>query len=365
MSKLDDFWEHPFLGNSLQSWGLATAAFLFTFTVLPLLKSLILAQRRRFAGHETPYGIDVTLQLIARTSRLFLWAVALYVGERFLDLPPKLERVSTTLIVVISWLQVGLWAAMAVRFSLDRQRKIAAEKRGEDYDLSDLAIKGSFDVVLFIARLLIFTVVLLLALDNLGVNITALVAGLGIGGIALALAVQTVLGDLLASLSITLDKPFAVGDWLKVDDCEGTVEHIGIKSTRLRSVSGEQIILANADLLRSRVRNLGRMPERRALFSLGVAYDTPRDIVERVPALVRAVVQAQANTRFEYCVLRAFGDSALNFEVCYFVPGTPPRLYLDTLDAVNRGILASFDRESVKFASPTRTVVLQKPPKDG
>ena len=364
MSKLDDMWQQPFLGNALQSWGLAAAAFLFTFTVLPMLKGLILAQRRRFAGHQTPYGIDVALQLIARTSRLFLWAMALYAAERFLELPPRLERISTTLIVVISWLQVGLWGAMAVRFSLDRQRHRAAALRGEEIELTDLAIKGSFDVVLFVARLLIFTVVLLLALDNLGVNITALVAGLGIGGIALALAVQTVLGDLLASLSITLDKPFAIGDWLRVDDCEGTVEHIGIKSTRMRSVSGEQIILANADLLRSRVRNLGRMPERRTLFPLGIAYETPRNIVERVPELVRAVIQAQPATRFEYCVLRGFGDSALNFEVCYFVPGSPPRLFLDTLDAVNRGILASFDRESVKFASPIRTVVLQRPARE-
>ena len=315
-------------------------------------------------GEDKPLGIEVTLQLIARTSRLFLWAVALYVAERFLELPPKVERVSTVLIVVISWLQVGLWAAIAIRYTLDHQRRRAAEQRGEDVELTDLAIKGSFDIVLFIARLLIFTVVVLLALDNLGVNITALVAGLGIGGIAIALAVQTVLGDLLASLSITLDKPFGIGDWLRIDDIEGTVEHIGIKSTRLRSFSGEQVILSNADLLRARVRNLGRMPERRALFTLGVAYDNPRDLIDRVSTFVQATVATQPGARFEYCILRGFGDSALNFEVCYYVPGSPPRHYLETLDAVNRGILAAFDREGVRFASPTRTVVLQRPAKD-
>ncbi len=358
MQTLDNFWQHPFLGNSLASWGLATTAFLFTFTVLPLLKGLILAQRRRFSATETPLGIDVALQLIAQTSRLFLWAVALYCAERFLELPPQLERVSKILIVLITWLQVGLWLAIAVRFSLDHQRKRAARLRGEDADLADRAITGSFDIVLFIARVLIFMVVLLLALDNLGVNITALVAGLGIGGIAIALAVQTVLGDLLASLSITLDKPFGLGDWLRVDDCEGTVEHIGIKSTRLRSVSGEQIILSNADLLRSRVRNLGRMSERRALFSLGVAYDTARDVLERVPSLVRAVVERQKGTRFEYCVLRSLGDAALTFEVCYFVSGSPASLYIETLDAVNRGILAAFDAALVKIAYPARAVVV-------
>lgn len=351
------------LDNSLQNWGLASAAFLFTFTLLPLLKNLILTQRARFAPVDTPLAIEIALQLIARTRRVFLWAVALYVAERFLDLPPQLERASQILIVLISWLQVGLWLAIAVRYSLDAQRRRSAQLRGDLAELTDHALRGSFDIVLFIARLLIFTVVILLALENLGVNITALVAGLGIGGIAIALAVQTVLGDLLASLAITLDKPFGIGDWLRIDDCEGTVEHIGIKSTRLRSVSGEQIILSNADLLRSRVRNLGRMPERRALFTLGIAYDTAPAAIERVPTLVRQVVEAQSATRFEYCVLRGFGESALNFEVCYFVPGSPPRLYLDTLDAINRAILSSFNRESVRFAAPTRSVVLQRTPR--
>lgn len=360
MSRLDDFWQHPFLGNSVQTWGLAAAAFLFVFTVLPLLKRLILAQRRRFAATETPYGIDLTLQLIARTSRLFLWVMAVYAAARFLDLPPKVERAATGVIVITSWLQVGLWAAIAVRFSLDRQRRRAAERRGEIPEFADLALKGSFDVVLFIARLAIFTVVLLLALDNLGVNITALVAGLGIGGIAIALAVQTVLGDLLASLAITLDKPFVVGDWLRVDDCEGNVEHIGIKSTRLRSFSGEQIIISNADLLRSRVRNMTGMTERRALFPLGVTYDTPREKLERVPALLRAIIEAQPHARFKHCVLRGFGDSSINFEVCYFVPGAPASLFLETLDAVNHGILATFEREKISFAYPTHTVVLQQ-----
>ena len=360
MQTLDNMWHHPLLGNSLQDWGLAALAFLFTFTVLPLLKRLILAQRRRFATADIPLAIEVALQLIARTGRLFLWAMAVYVAERFLDLPPRVERVSKILIVLISWLQVGLWLAIAVRHSLDYQRRRSAQSRGESAEFLDQTLKGSFDIVLFIARLLIFTVVVLLALENLGVNITALVAGLGIGGIAIALAVQTVLGDLLASLAITLDKPFVIGDWLRVDDIEGTVEHIGIKSTRVRSFSGEQIILSNADLLRSRVRNLGRMPERRALFTIGVAYDTQPSSLQRIPELVRSVVQAQPSARFEYCILRGFGESALNFEICYYVPGTPPGLYLSTLDAVNRGILASFTGESVKFGTPIRAVSLQR-----
>ena len=153
------------------------------------------------------------------------------------------------------WLQVGLWATTALRFFLERRQQRAG--------LNDAAAASTVNVLMFVGQILIWAVFVLLALDNLGVNITALVAGLGVGGIAIALAVQTILGDVFGSLSIAFDKPFVVGDMLRIDDIEGTVEHIGIKSTRLRSITGEQVILANADVLKARVRNLGRMPERR------------------------------------------------------------------------------------------------------
>jgi small-conductance mechanosensitive channel len=221
---------------------------------------------------------------------------------------------------------------------------------------------GSMSVLLFVARVAIFALAVLLALDNLGVNITALVAGLGIGGIAIALAVQTVLGDLLASLSITLDKPFRVGDLLRLDDIEGTVEFIGVRSTRLRSVTGEQVIIANADLLKSRVRNLGRMPERRALFQLGVAYETPPEKLAAVSEIVQRAVESVAGTRFEYCALRHFGEHALGFEVVYFVPDWDnARLrFVEINDAVNRAIHAAFVAAGIAFAYPTRNVIVRQ-----
>jgi small-conductance mechanosensitive channel len=345
-----------FLGNSLRDWAFAATAFLAVFTLLPLAKSFLLAQRRRISGTDMARSAELPLLLLSRTSKIFIWALALYAAERFLDLTPQVERISTLLIVLIAWLQAALWGSAAVRYALERQRQRAAVARGED--LLKVDVSGSFDILLFIARMVIFAVALLLALDNLGVNITALVAGLGVGGIAIALAVQTVLGDILASLSITLDQPFVVGDLLRIDDHEGTVEHIGIKSTRLRSVSGEQIILSNADMLRSRVRNFGRMTERRSLFSLGVAFETTPEKLNLVPEVVRSAVAAVPGTRFEHCLLRQFGDSALNFEVCYFVPGPIGPHFLEVIDAVNRGIHAGFEQHGIKFAYPTRTVHL-------
>jgi small-conductance mechanosensitive channel len=349
--------DEVYLGNPVRSWALALALFLVTLTVLPLLRRYLLSQRARFDGDGRFDGFDLLMLLLGRTRPAFLLLVALYVAERQLALPASVEKAFSVLVVLVAWAQVALWGMVAVRFGLERRQQKAIEA-------GDATARGSLGIVLFVSRLVIFSVAALLALDNLGVNITALVAGLGIGGIAVALAVQTILGDLLASLSIALDKPFSPGDSLRIDDIEGVVETIGVKSTRLRSVSGEQVILSNADILRSRVRNLGRMPERRALFSLGVAYETPPDRLARVPALVEAAVGSVPGTRFEYCFLRGFGESALGFDVCYFVPepGAEPFKFPRIQDEVNRRIHASFAAEGIEFAYPTRTLIVRNPP---
>jgi small-conductance mechanosensitive channel len=173
--------------------------------------------------------------------------------------------------------------------------------------------------------------------------------------------VQAILGDLFASLSIALDKPFVIGDTLRVDTFEGAVEQIGIKSTRLRSITGEQIIIANADLLKSRVRNLGRASERRALFTLNISYDTPPGKLELVPKLVAEAVAAYPGTRFVHCMLRELGESALLFEVCFFVENTPTRNLSAAQDQVNRRVLRSFAGSGIEFAYPTRTLMMREP----
>jgi small-conductance mechanosensitive channel len=336
--------DHLYFGNPLSHWLLAAGAFLVCFFVLPAIRLFVVARSRARADRETPTWISLVLLLITRTRRLFLAVVAFYVAERFLVLPQRIEGLSTALIVLTFWIQAALWGVAAVEFALKQRqdRMIAA---------GELKQSGSMSVLLFVARVTIFALAVLLALDNLGVNITALVAGLGIGGIAIALAVQTVLGDLLASLSITLDKPFRVGDLLRFDDIEGVVEFIGVRSTRLRSISGEQVIIANADLLKTRIRNLGRMPERRMLFQLGVVYETPPERLAIVSDIVQRAVESVDGTRFEYCAFRTFGDSSLNFEVMYFVPNW---------DQVNRAIHAAFAAEGIGFAYPTRSVIVRQ-----
>ena len=338
------------LHNSLADWLLAALAFLLTFTVLPLARRYLEAQRRRQAHRQMPAALGLLAHLAAHTSRVVLWIVALYAAGRILRLPSRIDRVFDIAIVVGFWLQVGLWAMAAVRYGVQRRR---------EHD-EQLRLAGSLNILLFVARLLVWGVVALLALSNLGVNITALVAGLGVGGIALALAVQTVLGDLFASLSITFDQPFVVGDFLIVDDIMGSVEYIGVKSTRLRSLSGEQIVVANADLLKSRVRNYGRMQERRVVFTLNVTYDTPLQLLQRIPKLIEEIIRAQEGTRFDRSHFSQHGAASLDFETVYYVRSADYNRYMDLQQAINLAIHEKFGQLGIEFAYPTQTLYLER-----
>jgi small-conductance mechanosensitive channel len=341
--------DYTFLGNTVLDWALATLAFLFTFLVIPFVRGLLRKHRTRFVHAHRSVALDLIAVLVGKTSRLVLLILALYLAEQILTLPAKVDRVFDIVIIVGAWIQVGIWATAALRFLIQRRSG------------TDPGAATSISILMFVAQLLLWAVLVLLALDNLGVNITALVAGLGVGGIAVALAVQTLLGDLFGSLSIAFDKPFAVGDFLKIDDIEGTVEHIGLKSTRLRSVTGEQIVIANADVLKSRVRNLGRMAERRMLFKLQVGYDATPEQLDAIPGLVQRVIEAQPGTRFLQCVLNVLGPQSIEYETIYYIINQPDIPVGGTVDAVNRGVLRELATAKVTLAYPTQRVLVESP----
>jgi small-conductance mechanosensitive channel len=358
MPSLEKFWQVEFLDNDVRSWTIALVTFLVTLTVLPIVKSFVSARRRRWAEREAQtahvpatahHAIGLTTLLVERTSRVFLWAVAVYLGSRDLTFTPRIERFLTIGIVLAFWMQIGLWAMTSVRYAIDLRRKSSA-------GLDDL-LTSSIDVILFVAGLVIWAMVLLLALDNLGVEIKPLLAGLGIGGIAVALAVQTVLSDLLASLSIALDKPFGIGDFLTVGESQGTVEHIGVKSTQLRSLSGEQLIISNTDILKSRVRNYGRMRERRALFQFGVSYDTDPKALAVIPGMVRQIIEGTPDTRFDSCHFLAYGPTTLQFEVVFYCTKPDFGIYADAQQKINLEIFEQLRAMNVSLVAPNRTLV--------
>jgi small-conductance mechanosensitive channel len=345
MPHLSGFWETRILWNTVGDWTLAVVAFLATFTFLPLLTKYISLRRRRWheANTEQPTAVEISTLLIERTSRIFIWSVALFFASSQLVFPHRIERAVEIAIVLIFWYQVGTWAMATVRFAVRRRQPRAGHGP---------ALAGSMEIIIFVAGVLVWTMALMLALDNLGIQIKPLLTGLGIGGIAVALAVQTVLGDLLASMSIALDKPFGIGDALAVDDIAGTVEHIGVKSTRLRSVTGEQIIMSNADVLKSRLRNYGRMRERRSLFQLNVIYDTPPEVLRVIPQEVRRIIESQPNTRFDRCHLLTCGPTALQFEIVYFVTAADFYVYANLQHTINIALLELFRERKMQFATP-------------
>jgi small-conductance mechanosensitive channel len=345
MSGLSALWQHTFLGNTLDAWVVSLLIFIATFTLLPIVRRFMLALRRRrlAAPLQRHFAADLALLLVERTSNLFMLGAAVWVGSRDLTFPPRIEKWLTVTLVFLFWMQVALWAMAAVRFAIDARR---ARSVGPD-----TLLKSSMEVILFAAGILIWGVAMLLALDNIGIEIKPLLAGLGIGGIAIALAVQTVLADLLASLAIALDKPFGIGDALTVDDCTGTVEHIGVKSTRLRSVNGEQIIISNSDLLKARVRNFGRMQERRSLFLIDLHYETPVVTLVALPHVVREIIENTPDTRFDRCHLLRCTDKALQFEIVYFVTRPEYRAYADAQQSINLRILERFKAMDVVFSA--------------
>ncbi len=214
----------------------------------------------------------------------------------------------------------------------------------------------------FAVRLVFWSVVALVTLDTLGIDVTALVAGLGVGGIAVALAVQNILGDLFASLALALDKPFVIGDFIVVGEFMGTVEHVGLKTTQVRSLSGEQVIVPNSDLLGSRLRNYKRMQERRVVLGFGVTYSTPPESLAAIPDLVRDIVTAEAGTRFERAHFSGFGASSLDFEAVYHVLSPDYGRYMDVQQAVNLALLRACAARGIDFAFPTQTIHLQRQP---
>ena len=271
-------------------------------------------------------------------------AVALFVSVRPLVLPPLVGHGIANAFTVIGFWQLGYWVSTAVVAWLSLQNGKGAQG----------ALASSLGILGFLLRLVIWTLIFLLTLDNLGVDITTLVAGLGIGGLAIALAVQSILGDLFASLSIALDRPFVVGDFIVLGDFLGTVEAIGIKSTRVRSLGGEQIILGNSDLLNSRVRNYGRMSERRVQFSVGVTYETPEDVVRKIPGLIRQIIDDQDGVRFDRAHFAKFGDFALEFETVYYVLSSDYNVFMDTQQEIYFALLTAFAGAGIEFAYPTQ-----------
>jgi small-conductance mechanosensitive channel len=343
--------QQNFLGNTVLDWGIAVGAAL-------LAGVLLIAARRQglrwLAVRKTGLQRHVgwALAVFEGTQAWLLIAVAMFIGVQFVAIPAKADRFVEHLTMIAVIAQAALWASLAIRHWLARQ--VAAKQE------TDAAAATTVSVLGFFAQLALWSLVVLLALENLGFNVTTLLAGLGIGGVAMALAAQGILSDIFASVTIALDKPFAIGDFITIDDVMGTVEHVGLKTTRLRSLSGEQIVLANTDLLKSRVRNFKRLSERRVEFTLVVAQDTPASKLALIPALIREAIEAQPKTRFERAHFKKYSDTALIFESAFYFGDPDYNRYMDVQQAINLAIHRGLQHEGIIPARPTPVDVVNE-----
>ncbi|GAB4218533.1 MAG: mechanosensitive ion channel family protein [Rhodoferax sp.] len=337
--------------NTLQDWAYALLAACTFIVLMNLLRRVVLHHLERVSRQTDTVIDDFFVDVLGATRILLASALGLYLGSHFLTLPEPVGKWVQRAFGVALIIQIGFWSARALVFWLRHHFS-----RGEEDDAGSRTM--TLSLLSFLGRTVIWLLVLLFTLDNLGVNVTALVASLGIGGIAVALAVQNILGDLFASLSIAIDKPFVIGDFIVLGQEMGTVEHVGLKTTRLRSLSGEQIIMSNNDLLQARIHNYKRMTERRIVFALGVTYDTPADTLALIPSLVEAAVKTEPKARFDRAHFKGFGAFSLDFEVVYFVTEADYKLYMDVQQGINLKMVRTFAEHRIEFAFPTQTLHL-------
>ncbi len=342
-----------FYHNLVLDWLLALTTVIVVFLVLRT--GLALVRRRvRFLEDETAAKWNgIVPELMDKIRPTVLLVFSLYFGTIWLELPRFAGSIVNKAALLALLLQFALLGSAGIRFWTRYYRR-------QKLDV-DAAVVTTLTSVGFVLRILLWVIVLLIALDNLGVNVTTLVASLGIGGIAVALAAQNILGDLFASFSIVLDKPFVIGDFIIVDTHMGTVEHIGMKTTRIRSLSGELLIFSNTDLLRSRIRNFKQMQERRIVFTIGVTYETPYEKLTAIPKMIQKAVEAHEPARFDRAHFKGYGPHSLDFEVVYWITSPDYTLYMDIQQAINLDLFREFEKEGIEFAYPTQTLYIKNP----
>jgi small-conductance mechanosensitive channel len=343
--------------NTLREWLLAVAIAAGVFVGLFIVRQI--ARRYLARGAEAGHGAALAADLTQRTRYFFFLALALAAGSLDLELPARWRQVVDGFVFGAVCLQIALWGDGLINYGL---HGYAARRRGLAVS-GDVAVKGTAIGALgTVARIALWITILIVVLDGLGVRVTTLIAGLGITGIAIALALQNVLGDVFAALSIVTDKPFVVGDSITVDTISGTVERIGLKTTRVRADTGEMVVVGNGDLLKSRIRNFGQLQQRTLIFTIVLDQKTPADALARVPGLIREVVTAQSDTRFVRSNLTLPRERGIALETVYTVTTPDYQRFLDVQQATTLGLLRGLQQANIQLAEPPgATVVIQAP----
>lgn len=346
-----------FAGNTVEEWLVGVGVFLPVLSVLYIFRGFIIHRLHKLSKN-TDTDVDDILILGIKAIRWPFYVIAsLYTGIQFVSVPDLISQ-ATYYILLIA---IVYYAVRLLERFLDWGIDKIMNKEGEkDESGEPVEQAGIIRLMATLAKIALWMGAIALLLSNLGYDITSLVAGLGIGGIAIALAVQNVLGDLFSSLSIYLDKPFQPGDFINVGTNYGTVKHVGIKTTRIETLQGEELIVSNSQLTSSEIRNYGVMEYRRIPFTVGVVYGTPIEKMKKIPDLIREVIEQQEDTEVEHVHFKAFGDYSHIFEAVYYAQTADYLKYLDIQERINLGIVEKFEQEGIEMAHPTQTINLNK-----
>lgn len=337
-------WDTVYLGNSLRAWAVALATLAGGLVLIFVLQRFIFRRIEKVVQSTSTRADDHIFTSLRSRARPVLFFTLLYISLQGLHMPEQLSMIVRVIaLVAISY--------FVVKFLLDVIIFFLRKRLVEDADESRLT---AFQAIRTLLQITAWAVALLIVLDNLGIKISGLLTGLGIGGIAVAFAAQALLGDIFSYFSIFMDRPFEVGDFLIIGDYMGTVEKIGIKTTRIRSLQGEELVFSNTDLTSSRIRNYRRMKERRVNFKLGVTYETGSEKLEMIPGIVKEIIDSIDGLRFDRAHFEKFGDFSLIFEIVYYLDTSDYYKYMDHQQQINLAIYRRFEEAGIEFAFPTQ-----------
>jgi small-conductance mechanosensitive channel len=355
MEILEQLKDVTFWNNTGYDYFLALVVFIGLVFILKIFQVIILARLHKLALKTQTDIDDMLIEVFKKIKPPFYFFVAIYFSIKLLNVSDLFNKVLLVLFLIAIVFEIVHAIERVLDFIIRRYLEKTQEE-GEDNQHSESMI----NLLKIIVKIILWVMGLLLILSNLGINITSLVAGMGIGGIAIALALQNVLSDLFSAFSIYIDKPFKVGDHIKIGTDRGVVEKIGMKSTRVRTLQGEQLIVSNKELTSVRIQNFRRMEKRRVAVKLGVTYDTPHKKLEAIPGFIEEIVNKVDLVEFDRCFFTEYADSSLIFEVVAFVSSKEIKDYLESMQEINLAIYKKFEQEKIEFAYPTQTIYVNK-----
>jgi small-conductance mechanosensitive channel len=343
--------EQTFLGNRILDYLISVLLLLMSFGAIKIFRHFFIKRLKVWAEKTATTLDDFLVKIIQSIVLPLAYFAAFYLSVNILNLDPLLKRIIDIIGMAVLTLFTARLAAALIGYGFN----VYWTKRGKD-----IATERSLNGILKVIKIIIWALAIVFFLDNLGFKISAVIAGLGIGGVAVALAAQAILGDLFSYFAILFDRPFEIGDFIILGEYLGTIEHIGIKTTRIRSLSGEQLVFSNTDLTKSRLRNYKRMGKRRVVFKLGVTYQTTLEQLKSIPGIIENIIKGVKDTTFDRAHFFSYGDFSLVFEVVYYVMSRDYNKYMDIQQVINFAIKKEFEARDIEFAYPTQTLYLNK-----